>query len=273
MKNILKLSLLILALVLFSCSNKYEYAAMECVALSDLDMPEESYSHSPNDISNQTINIERKIIKEGTIRFETSNAAKTKELITKKVSDFNGWISNENVRNYKDGETLYDLTIRIPSKYFDALLDSISKNVQKIDNKSISAKDVTEEFIDIEARLSTKKELENRYKELLKKANKVEEMLSIEREIGTLRSDIESIEGRYKYLKDKVDFSTLDITYYKKGDDSFGFGSKMTDAISNGGKMILWFFIAMANLWAFIALGVILVYFIMKIRQRKKKKK
>ena len=74
----------------------------------------------------------------------------------------------------------------------------------------IDSQDVTEEYIDITARLKTKKELEARYLELLKKANKVEEIVSIEKEIGNLRSDIESIEGRLRYINNAVAYSTLD---------------------------------------------------------------
>ncbi|GHT33465.1 hypothetical protein FACS189434_07630 [Bacteroidia bacterium] len=269
MKNILKLSVLFFAITLFSCGSKY--ATEDCsVEMVTFDIEEQPYSS--DNISSEKVDIERKIIKEGSIRFETTNAAKTKALIANNVSKFNGYISKEETSDYED-RIRYDLTIRIPAKYFDTLLDSISRSAQKIDNKEISAKDVTAEFIDIEARLSTKKELENRYKELLKRANKVEEILSIEKEIGTLRSDIESIEGRYKYLKDRVAFSTLDITYYEKGESSFAFGSKFVEAIKAGWTIFLWFLIGITTYWSLILLSVIVIFVIIKIRKRRKRKK
>ena len=268
MKNILKLSFLLFAFVLFSCGGKYE--SVNAVEMADVAYAEEAKADDKPSAEN--IHVDRKIIKTGRIEFLTSDAAKTRALISRTVSQFNGWISNEsNNRYYDGGEIRYNLTLRVPSKYFDALLDSLSANARKVEYKSISAQDVTEEFIDIEARLAVKKELENRYKEILKKANSVDEILQVEREIGNLRSDIESIEGRYKYLQNQVAFSTLDITYYEKSESSFGFGSKFAEALSDGWHNLLWFFIGVANLWAFIAIAVIVVYFIVIWRRRRKK--
>ncbi|MDR1698961.1 MAG: DUF4349 domain-containing protein [Prevotellaceae bacterium] len=280
MKNILKLSFVLLAFVLFSCGNKNEEVMVESVAMADMAMGADyvqtkSFAPSANvstEIPSEEINVERKIIKTGRIEFETADDAKTKELIRKKVSQLGGWISNESSDRYSPGgETRYNLTIRIPAQYFDTLLDSVSANAQKVVFKNISSRDVTEEFIDLEARLATKKDLENRYKELLQKATKVEEMLAIEREMATLRSEIESFEGRYKYLQNQVSFSTLDITYYEKVTKATGFGAKFVDALGAGWDILLAVLIALASLWAIIIIGVVAVIFIVKRRRKKRK--
>jgi hypothetical protein len=151
------------------------------------------------------------------------------------------------------------------------LLEKIFKTAQKIESKNISALDVTEEFIDIEARIKTKKELENRYKELLKQAKKVEEILEIEREIGSLRSEIESAEGRLNYLKDRVSLSTLTVVFYEKLNSSFGFTSKFGQAIQNGWTNLLWFFIGLANFWPFIIIGFTIIIIYKRLKGRKSK--
>jgi len=102
---------------------------------------------------------------------------------------------------------------------------------------------VTEEFIDIQARIKTKKELENRYKELLAKANTVEELLSIEKELGTLRTEIESIEGRLKYLQDRVSLSSLTIEYYELTTSSFRFIPKLGKSFVTGWNWFLSFIV------------------------------
>ncbi len=286
MKNIFKLSFVCLTLVFSSCSSKDEdVVMMESVAMADMDMGagavmqrsyapkmENSSVSEEADISSENINVERKIIKTGRIEFETANAAKTKALIAGKISQLNGWISNESTDRFSpDGETRYNLTIRIPAQHFDMLLDSVSANARKVVFKNINSRDVTEEFIDLEARLSTKKDLENRYKELLQKAVKVEEMLAIEREMGALRSEIESMEGRYKYLKNQVSFSTLDITYYEKVTKTTGFGSKFIDALGTGWDILLAVLIGLASLWVFIIIGVVVVFFFIKRRRTKRR--
>lgn len=215
--------------------------------------------------------IERKIIKEGEIIFETSNSTETKEIISKSIVDFKGYISKDNVFDYKD-KVEYRITIRVPSDKFELLLDRISQNVKKLDSKNINALDVTEEFIDVDARIKTKKELEARYKELLKQANKVEEILTIEKEIGNLRTEIESIEGRLKYLKDKVSYSTLTVVFYEKTTSSFGFNSKFGQSLKNGWTNLLWFFVALANLWPFVLIGLAVILIYKRLNDRNKKK-
>ncbi len=197
--------------------------------------------------------IDRKVITEGEINFETSNPTITRELITKSITEFKGYIANDNIYDYKD-KIEYSVTVRVPANKFDLLLDRISKNAKKIDRKNINALDVTEEFIDIETRLKTKKALENRFKELLQKANKVDEILNIEKEIGNLRTEIEAQEGRLEYLKNKVSFSTLTIIYYKTTSTSFGFGSKIINAIKDGWSYLLILIILIISAWPIVLL-------------------
>jgi hypothetical protein len=75
-----------------------------------------------------------------------------------------------------------------------------------------------------------------------------------------------------KYLKDKVSLSTLTVVFYEKTSSSFGFNSKFTQAIHNGWKNILWFFIALTNLWAFLFIGLIAIVVIKWVKKRNKKK-
>jgi chromosome segregation ATPase len=217
-------------------------------------------------------NIQRKIIKEGRVRFETSDAVETGVLIRKQVGDCKGYISEDNVNEY-GGNTEYQMTVRIPADRFEVLLENISQHAQKLDSKHVTASDVTEEFIDIEARLATKKELEKRYKELLQRAVVIDDILQIENQIGALRGDIESVEGRLKYMQDRVSYSTLTIEYYEKaivGSVGFGFGGKFLQALHDGWTNILWFVIGLANLWSFLLIAVVIIFIFRRIRRKRK---
>jgi len=222
-------------------------------------------------------NFERKLIKEGRIHFETTDALKTREKVINIVSECKGYISKDNSTQYNT-VVRYNIIARVPADKFELLLNRISESTEKLDSKDIEVLDVTEEFIDAQARLKTKKELEERYKELLKKANKVEEMLSIEKEIGILRAEIESTEGRLKYLQDRVSYSTLEVNFYEKIEKAeksipFGFGSKFTTALKDGWEAILSFVIGLTKLWAFLLLGVIIFFKVRYLIKRRRKKK
>ena len=211
---------------------------------------------------------ERKLIKEGTVGFETNDLSATRKMVLDAVDKYKGYVSSDS--EYKStGRVSNTLDIRVPSDKFDALLADATKGVEKFDSKEIQIKDVTEEFLDIEARLKTKKQLEFRYLELLKQAQNVTEILAIEKQIGSLRSDIESIEGRLNYLKDQVSFSTLSITFYQRVSTPSEFGQKFKDGFGNGWDNLIWFFVILTNLWPFIL--IIIALFIVRKMYRKRK--
>jgi hypothetical protein len=91
--------------------------------------------------------------------------------------------------------------------------------------------------------------MESRYLELLKKAKTVNEMLDIERYITEVRTDIESMEGKLKYMQDRISLSTLEVTYYEKIDVDYGFGSRFAGSLNNGWQNLLVVIVGLANIW------------------------
>jgi len=250
---------LLILLLMFSCA-KNEDASFE---MAD----EESITTQAK--QQEEINIERKLIKEGRVEFETDNISSTRKLIFESIEKYKGYTSSD--QEYKSiGRVSNTIVIRVPAKNFDLLLNDATKGITKFDSKNIEVKDVTEEFLDIQARLKTKKELENRYLELLKKANSVTEILEVEKQIGQLRSEIESIEGRLNYLKSKVSLSTLTLTFYQSIPNETEFGNKFKIGFKNGWDNLIWFFVFLTNIWPFILIGIGLIFGIKMWRKRKK---
>lgn len=212
--------------------------------------------------------IERKIIKEGYIQFQTNDLEKTHSMIVSEVNTLKGYISKENLSTYSDNIE-HQLVIRIPADQFDELLKKIASSAN-VESKSVEMNDVTEEYIDVNARLNTKKELEVKYKELLKQAKSVDEILNIQKEIAELQSDLESVEGRMKYLNDQIQYSTLNVTYFQKSATSFGFVGKIVPAIKDGWHGLLEFIIFIFHLWAFIIIGIVLFIWIKRRRKNRR---
>ncbi len=214
--------------------------------------------------------VERKLIKEGYVVFETDDMEASRQQILQSVEKYEGYISSDEAHNYS-GRLSNTIVIRVPAEHFDALLAEATQGISKFDSKNITTKDVTEEFLDIEARLRTKKELESRYLELLKKAKSVSEVLEVERQIGQLRAEIESIEGRLKYLKNRVSYSTLSITFYKNIPGQTAFGKKFKKGFKNGWENLIWFFVGIVNIWPFVLLAIALIFGIRAWRRKRRK--
>lgn len=214
---------------------------------------------------------ERKLTKTGILRFETSDAKKTRAAIQQAVAETKGYVSNDSRNEYSD-RISYVVTIRVPADGFDTLLDKISSGADKIVYKNIEVLDITQEYIDLDTRIKTKKELENRYQELLKRAHTIEDILKIEEQISILRGDIESAEGRFRYLKDQVVFSTLTVQFDERSTVvATGFGYELKEAFRNGWGYLLQVILVITNLWAVLLFILVVWLLVVQVRKRRKR--
>jgi len=234
------LCIILLSVFLFGCGNKHNYEGSEVTTLSAEDK-------SAIEVRENT---DRKLIKNGTLRFETNDVEKTNQAIKSIVSKFGAYISDESNDN-NNSRTGYDLTIQVPAMKFDSLMGYILEkaNVKELNYKSTQIKDVTEEFIDIQARLKIKKESEQKLISLLKQAKNLTEVLEIQKQLTDIRAEVESTEGRLKYLSDQVDYSTINVSFYQKTSYSSRFFGDFWGALKDGWQVFLHFVTLLAYLW------------------------
>jgi hypothetical protein len=276
MRNIVFLFLLILTF--FSCSKSD--IASEDMAVSAIKLPPK-LEHASYDSANMKDNqvepaspaIPQKIIKEATLRFETNDLEETFNKIQKAIKESGATVQND--AEGKDYNSVFrNITVRIPSRNFDSFIQDISKGVSYFERKEISSQNVTEQYIDLNSRLNTKRKLENRYLQILQKATKISEILEIEKQLSAIREEIEAKEGQLKYLESRVSESTIYIEFYKtiaeKESVKTSYGSKIINAIKTGFYEISGFFISLISVWPFILLFLVIAYFIRKRFKRKK---
>lgn len=274
-------SKLIIALLFFavlSCK-KADAEVSQDMAITAVKLPakkligSESITSSESSIVEDEV-IEQKIIKNGNLRFETDNLETTYQQIKIAVKKGKAFIQSDS--EGKDYGTIYRrITVRIPSQNFDSFIKDISTGVTYFDNKEINSEDVTEQYIDIDARLKAKKKLENRYIELLAKATKMSEMLAIEAQLSTIREEIEAKEGQLRYMQNRISLSTITIEFYKTIAEERGvtisYGAKVWNAFKSGFYGISNFFLGVLEVWPFIIIAIALFYFIRKRFKKKNK--
>ena len=216
--------------------------------------------------------IEKKLIKNGELGFQTNNLSETRKKIESALKVNGGYISKENSYDYSSNPT-DEIIARVPAKDFDKFLNAVLDGVEKIDYKRVDIEDVTEQFVDLEARLKSRRQLEQKYEELMVKANNMEDILKIQKEKELIREEIESAEGRLKYLSNQVGYSTLKITYYEHKASGFNFSGKMGNALKDGSTGFLWFLIVMVQLWPLWMISGLVWWFILFLIKRSKRKK
>lgn len=113
------------------------------------------------------------------------------------------------------GEKRADITIRVPVDSLKSTISSLEA-IGKVTSRRVSVEDVTEKYVDIDARLKTMVALRDRLRALLDKAQKVEEILAIEKELSRVQADLDSMQARLKALKGKVDFASLRVSIKRR---------------------------------------------------------
>ena len=279
-----RIFLLIVALLFLSCKKSEEFSedfkiqAIKLPAKVDqvkFVKPEvasaEETSYEVNE-SDKKILVEQKIIKTGSVRFETNDLEKTYQQVFLAAKKYKSNIQNDS-EGKEYGSIYKRMTVRVPSQNFDLFLNEISQGVTFFDTKEVSAEDVTEQYIDIEARLIAKKRLENRYLELLKKATKVIEILEIEKQLSAIREEIESKQGQLLYLQNQISMSTITIEFYKTVAENEGatisYGSKIWNGIVSGFNSFSDFLVSLISVWPFLIAVVVAIFWIKKWLKRR----
>lgn len=250
-------------LSLISCSSSGNKAEFDRSAVNDASVSSPAVQTSTP--------VERKIIKTGNISFVSRDVEQTMLHVRELCKKSNGLILTESSFD-RNGEKGFDVTVKVPSGNFDSFTESVvsSQDVRKVLNVRKEASDVTEEFVDVEARLKVKKESEVRLMELMKSAKNLSEVLEIEQKLSDLRAEIESIEGRLKYLSSQTEMSTINISFYENDPYSGHFFADFWDGIKGGWQVFLLVIAKLAYLWVLIAAVVLGVWGLRKYSKRRK---
>ena len=280
-----KIKFLVLSLILLlimACSTDSSYK--ESIPVANTDVGEDYHAlHDgdgttlKSDISINEIPANLKIIKSAKARYKVENVKLATRSIKQIAQRYNAYISDLRFTNdlYKKENRF---TIKIPQQHFDTMMDSIGYHVEFVEYENITTKDVTEEYIDIQTRLATKKEVKERYEAILRKnAKTVEDILRTEEKLRVIQEEIESAQGRLKYLTNKVSYSTIQIDLYETVDyveepESYSktFLSKGKEGLHFGWTIIEGIVIGLIYVWPLVVL--ITVGFIVLRRRWKKQK-
>ncbi len=214
------------------------------------------------------------VIKTGNMTIQVKDLDRAKEDVLQKVKSHKGFTSAADYTDYSYQKT-QTITIRVISSNFENLMKDLG-SIGYIESQSQNSQDVSEEFVDIEARLKTKKEVENRYTQLLKEAKTISEILEIEEKLRVIREEIEAKEGRLRYLKDQVSLSTIHLTLTQKLENyskppERSFFSRLAENMGEGWSDFLSVVVGIMRLWVFwlVITGIIFGFVKWKKTRRK----
>ncbi|MEO7674699.1 MAG: DUF4349 domain-containing protein [Pyrinomonadaceae bacterium] len=196
---------------------------------------------------------DRKIIRNAELNLEAENPEQAQQQITA-ITELKGGFVVESQQSSSDRKsTTRDtvvMTVRVPAEKFGETLEEIRKTASRVVVESVKGQDVTEEFIDIEAQLKAKKALEQQFMEIMKRANTVDDALSVQSQLADVRGEIERIEGRKRFLENQASLSTIKIrlqTAKVFAASSEGFGDRVAESFSRGFDIALNFILGLVT--------------------------
>ena len=219
---------------------------------------------------------DKKIIKNASLNLEVKDYKSFYSSFREKVRNLGGYVAQEE-QTQSDYKIENTLVIKVPVDQFDNALAQLTSNVEKINERKISSEDVTAEFVDTRSRMEAKKQVRQRYMDLLKQAKNMEEILSVQSEINATQEEIESAAGRIEYLGHSSAFSTINLTYYQvlnssaKDNTRPSLGTKITDSFRTGLGWIVDLFVGLVSIWPLFLLSFILIIVYKKMKTAKPK--
>jgi len=281
--KILSYPLIACTALIFSCGNKTDQEVhlgeLKTLDVVDSEVPAARQAIAKAPISDKSeLNYidHKKIIKDAHIGVQVDNYHDYRTKVDSSIHRSKGYISADNL-NKSDYSINCNLSIRIPAESFETFLAFIEGGDVKLLYKNVSARDVTEEFIDIEIRLKTKREVEKRYTQLLAQARTIKDILEVEEKLRIIREEIESKEGRLNYLKNQVAYSTIHLQITQNLDYKYeptkerNFFQRLWKSLDKGWKGFVAFLLFLVRIWPVIIIGLAIFYYIRRVRRKKHK--
>ncbi|MBK7586684.1 MAG: DUF4349 domain-containing protein [Myxococcales bacterium] len=194
--------------------------------------------------------LNRKLIRNAELSVTVASPSLAQSEALKIAAANGGYLAQSEVRGQHgdDGEepAEVEVVLRVASDKLDAALDALGRLGKRVGSEKITSRDVTEEWIDVDARIRTQKKLEEQYLEILKGASKVDDLLSVQKQLAEVRGELEKLEGKKRLLDNQIELSTITVTFHGErplvaiSSGAFGRAAKQAgaDAVNVGAAIV-----------------------------------
>jgi hypothetical protein len=165
-----------------------------------------------------------------------------------------------------------EITIKVPVDQFENLMNSFSGEGVTLLQKKINSEDVSEEVVDTRSRMEARKQVRDRYLDLLKQARNMKEILEVQKEINAIQEDIESAAGRVGYLNHHAAYSTIHLQYFQylngvPPPQPSGFIVQLKEGFNSGIRALGNLLVLLVSIWPLL-LGALLVWALIRRRRQ-----
>lgn len=153
---------------------------------------------------------ERMVVQESWLSLVVKNVRETGEKVINKAEEVGGYMVSSSLSKPEDAPYA-NVVVRVPAEKLNEVLDYYRKLAVKVSSENLYGYDVTDEYVDIEARLETLNKTKAKFEEILKSAVRVADILEVNRELINLQEQIDNLKGRQKYLEQTAKLAKISV--------------------------------------------------------------
>jgi Domain of unknown function (DUF4349) len=158
-------------------------------------------------------NVTRKVVRQADLELEVAAPGSAQTAIERLAEQHGGYVVS--AARDTDHDTAVDvrvtLVVRVPEAELTRTIGEVKRLGRGVGSEHITSDDVTDEYIDLTARISSQQKLEQQYLEILKRAVTVKDAMDVQKELADVRTEIERLQGRQQLLEKESAFSTLTV--------------------------------------------------------------
>jgi hypothetical protein len=206
---------LILLFAFSACANAQETAdsvAPEAPSAGEIGGAADESAYLEDGVATQTLPEQILIIYTGDVSIVVADTEAVAADIQELTASMGGRVVSSSVYQSGEGAFAGSITIRVPADRFEEAMSRIQEMAVEVRRAERSSQDVSEEYVDLQARLENLEATAGRVRAFLEEADDVEEALAVNQELSRLESDIEAYKGRIQYLESQAAFSTITVS-------------------------------------------------------------
>jgi len=200
-----------------------------------------------------------KIIHKADLQLRVANCAETQKKIEALAAAESGFLESSTLE-----ENSAEIVLRVPSARFAAVRGRLRELALRVREDSVSAADVSKQYIDREARLRNLRAEEQQFLDIMKKAHTVPDVLAVTKELSQVRSEIETADAEFRHLRDQIEMAQITVKLSSESPAagwSFGGSVKsafgdLVESLGSFGDFLIWLIVNLPV----IALWVVTVF-------------
>lgn len=173
--------------------------------------PLDSVTYRENALSQNSPQTDKRVIKNGNLSLKIDNADEASKKINEIAEGNGGEVFSSNFYQSADNVKNGTVTVKVPVVNFERAYGEIKKVATVVIQESTSGQDVTEQYVDLKAQLANAQAEEQTFVRILDRAEKIDDVLAVTRELSRVRGTIEQFQGKITFLESQTDMATISV--------------------------------------------------------------